>query len=103
MKNLWVLLIVLVSFSSAAFSSELCGRLDGYCGNGWCVKTITSFRCPDGENICEGGISVDVVPDNDRANQELNELLERGQGTYVCVEGEMDGAGVFHVLSARAE
>ena len=115
MKKTLVVFASMVAFSGLAHADEFCGKLTGYCGNGWCVKTITPTYClgailpgphpqfPDQGANCHDGAPVKVVAENSQALEDLNNLLSKGEGTRVCADGAKDTDGVFHVSSASEE
>jgi hypothetical protein len=101
MKKLIAMSVLLVS--NFAFADQLCGKFTSYCGNGWCNRTITPTYCLNGGGTCHDGQGVRIVAETHEAMDELNALVDRGEGTRVCVQGSKDEDGTFHVRSAAQE
>ena len=117
MKSVKYGMVLVLAFSTLAFAAqentgvpaptqqedELCGELYGVCGNGWCHKWIEQSECMNGGDTCLK-FHVNVVAETPSALEEMNTILEdRGEGTSVCVKGNKDDSGVFHILSVSEE
>ena len=102
-RTMTLLVLAMATVPSLANADALCGKLTSYCGNGWCNQNVTPTYCLNGRDTCRDGAPVKIVSENHLAMDELNRLLDQGEGTRVCVTGSKDDSGVFHVSSASEE
>jgi len=91
--KLFIFLILATYFSSFAFADdEICGRLESSdCSNGPCYYNIVpNTGAP---------IPVKLVIDDVNILTIVTGKVIRNDGSIVCVQGQKDEAGAFHVSS----